>query len=90
MVRVCISWPSPSPTTNIATIRYHSGLSMVMKARIRKPAAVVAVPEMGKIAYLPVRATICPLPIAASISPAIIGRVAKPDSVGLRPVTICR
>ncbi len=90
MVRVCISWPRPAPITNIAIARYQYGLSGVMKVRIRKPPAVVAVPVIGKAAYLPVRATSWPVPTEASIRPNIIGRVAKPDWVGEKPSTICR
>ncbi len=90
MVRVCINWPSPRPITNMAIIKNHSGLSTLMKVRIPKPTAVVPVPVIGKIAYLPVRAISWPEPIEASIRPAIMGSVAKPDWVGVRPVTICR
>ena len=83
MVRVCMSWPRPRPTTNIAIARNQNGLSIVMNVSNRKPVAVVAVPDFGKMEYLPVRAMICPEPIEASIRPAISGRVAKPDCVGV-------
>gem|GEM_PF-6798060 len=49
---------------------------------------MIPVPTGGNHWYLPVRAMMTPAMIEEIIRPSIIGRVAKPDSVGVNPTTI--
>ncbi len=44
---------------------------------------------IGKILYRPVREVRMPLVIETDMIPTIIGSSDRPDSVGLKPLTIC-
>src|SRR3954464_8566861 len=56
----------------------------------RRPTAIRAEPETGKILYLPVLPTIVPAAVEATNRPTTIGSVRRPDEVALTPRTYCR
>jgi hypothetical protein len=72
------------------TIMNQYGLSNERFVNQKNPAAMKAVPVIGKILYLPVREMSWPATIDEIIRPAIIGSIWKPLSVGVAPFTSCR
>ena len=49
IVRVCMSWPSPSPTKNMPSMTYQTGVEAWMKVNRKNPSDMRPVPMIGKI-----------------------------------------
>ena len=64
--------------------------SAVIREISSNATVTIAVPIIGKRLYLPVRLASCPESIDVSRVPPMRGTIRKPDSVGLKPLTIWR
>ena len=89
-ISVCMHRPSPRPASAMISIVCHIGVSTPICANRNIDTETIASPTTGNRLYRPVFEIRMPLPIDATRMPAVIGRVCRPDSVGVAPFTICR
>lgn len=88
-ISTCMLSPMPLPRISRNSDWVNVEVSASIRDSSRNPSAMIAVPAIGKIRYLPVRPTIAPLPSEVTSRPATIGRVRSPDAVAETPSTNC-
>src|SRR3954452_1079598 len=90
IVRICMHRPRPTPKTSRSAESTQNDVVGPSRDSRKRPMAISAEPEIGKILYLPVLPTIVPAAVEATHRPTTIGSVRRPDDVALTPRTYCR